>query len=654
MYGPIKYRMCFLDRDKLGENNMLHDHDEVLLHLKRYARQNKNIALRTNYPWVLGKKSEIHGDIEKYKLMIIPRPMLIKNILHKFRSLILYDKYAYINELLRIVSVDASAQLLGIPLASNTQAFTVHELVHYCIKHNDSQCISRITDVVTCMINELIQSSGYTNDCANRQQQLDKRRGKKTTTDDFMIRTKHPIIARLPYCCVDTTISIWVNGKINANVHMLKKILKYKIRGNLEFQSLMQGKKSLVREAVCTKCPALRSQIVSLPSLRPNQLVVPISKAHMFNVTCVELMPLDNDDVPIPEAKYFQKIDARVLFKRDPAINGGSVSGHDEIAFSRSDFFYTGNGDLEPKNADFDGDTETAFGESNPVSVDEIDLNLLSKNNLRIYQQVRISFSESHIIYMHRRRFASNAFKFAAYYNMIRDLEIKKWMTDRRNIVMLNKLQDEYPDYDFERYIEPTRNILKATLNGIIQIYSDRDGYEFYNFINEHVLRLASGRTDTPLYDPALRQFDYVMGDNLLCDTMLRSTFSEAKGSLEYLYSMLKKNKQCDNTTRIIAEYKAKVTRSELFNHMDTTVVSMAKKSRDVPLNGHTFFRTSIGYDTIGFNDDALTYNNTRIYPHLNLVPNSLLIPPEIAGYITNGIEWRNDEHLRADESLSL
>lgn len=240
---------------------------------------------------------------------------------------------------------------------------------------------------------------------------------------------------------------------------------------------------------------------------------------------------------------------------------------------------------------------------------------------------------------MHKRQFTSDAFKHTDYYNFIRHQEIESWKADGRNIILLNKLKNKYPMYDFDKYIEPTRKILQKTLNGIVQMYSDKEGYDFYNFINRNVLILASGRTDTPLYDANIKQFDFVMGDNLLCDSILKCAFSEAKGSLEILFSALEKLDKHDKTSKIIGEYKAKVCRKRLFSEMNSTVVSMAKKSREVPLNVHIFFRSTIGYDTINFKNNELKYNNKiTFFSKMIFLPNSILIPPNIAGYITCGI----------------
>lgn len=139
------------------------------------------------------------------------------------------------------------------------------------------------------------------------------------------------------------------------------RILKHKVRGKIEFQGFMQGKKSLVREALVVRIKAVRGQISSFAALKPNQVIFPITKADEYQFGNVNLLPLDGNDTEIHEEKYFSQFSSRTLIKSNPTINGASVSAHDEIAFSRSNFISVGLADLEPKIADFDGQTESAF-----------------------------------------------------------------------------------------------------------------------------------------------------------------------------------------------------------------------------------------------------------------------------------------------------
>lgn len=139
----------------------------------------------------------------------------------------------------------------------------------------------------------------------------------------------------------------------------------------------------------------------------------------------------------------------RLLAKRDPAINGASISAHDTVAFAKTDCIWVGLGELENKNADFDGDTESVFLITDEWAIEEIDVNMLPQNNLRIYQQIRISFTESHILFMHKRTFADDAFKHAKLYKAIRARETYKWLSRAQNRNALTILSQRYPEYNF-------------------------------------------------------------------------------------------------------------------------------------------------------------------------------------------------------------
>lgn len=665
MNGPLYYRMKIFNVNKLKYNGYLHNHDEVLTHLKRYTKIAENIALQTNYPWVMVKSSEIVKHVDCYKFIIIPRPMLVVNFLDKLRQLIIYDKYANLCEMTKLLrsnlkftpstfgsiyvrfqsflETDKRKVLRNKKLDADT---TFDCVLSLCMRFNVTELANEFYGFLLGQLNDLMKEAADLGRCEHCRavrsvSGIGVRRAKKTQASTVPLARTHLTsvhFERIPCNGCFARADKWVLSQVNLNVHSLKKILHYRVRGRMEFQSLMQGKRSLVRETLSVKIKAVRGQIVPLAFLRPDQLVLPITKAYKYNLKAVNLIPLDDDDVPLAEEKYFYTFPSYTILKRDPVINAPAASVHWRIAFSRSDFIHVGLADLELKNADFDGDTESAFVVDDPISMDEIALNLAPNNNLRIYQQLRIGFTEPHILYMHKRKFQTDgnfSFPLAKIYNFIRDIEIRNWLSDGANLNMLRKFEEEFPDRDFRKYIEPTRKILHSVLNYIVQVHSDRDGYDFYNFINSNVLRLASGYTDSELYDPTMPQFDYTMGDNLLCDTILKIAFSEAKGSLESLYSLVTRLKDCDQTSTINAQYTSHVDRTKLFAEMTNAVVTMAKKSRDVPLNGHTFFRSSIGYDTISFRGNALCYGNHVISNSLDFTPNSILMPPLIAASIT-------------------
>lgn len=664
LFGPVQYRFRFLNRDELRTQNKLHDHDEVLAYLKPYALKDKNIAMATNYPFVLNRKKEIRSKcIDDYKFIVIPNQTLIARAIPKFRQLLLYDKFAHINTAIGVMSKsvhwgsadedgwnmrrcqsDVSAllttqrtlvqpkrrgqrqnnynQLIALLSKSTVQCF-----VNAAIKFNNAPIINIIYKYLMDRLDALMHAAA---ELANQTHAVRTRTGKPK----LHYFESRGIFNRIPCIICFKSATDWVHSYIDSHVQSFKAWFQFKVRGKLKFQNLLQGKRSLVREVLSPKCKGVRAQISAMPSLKPNQVLMPISKSVMFHSADIQMVDvLDGDNLQSIDLKKHRT--TRLLLKRDPSISAASVSAHDEIGFIRSDHILIGLADLDGKHADFDGDTESAFIVHDPIAVDEIDLHLLPKNNLRIYQQLRISFTESHILFMHTRRFADDAFRFAREYNLIREMEIERWWNDNRNVTMLQQLEANFPEYDFRRYVEPTAVILQSVLNYIVQAHSSRDGYNFYNEINEGVLKLAEGRTDTALYDPMLPQFDYVMGDNLLCDTAIRMTMSGARGTPEILFAYAMRLNGIDNTTKITEYYEPLVDRERICDQMTNDMKVMARKAQDVPNNGHINFQSSIGYDTISFANNKLNYNDRVVCNTLDFMQNSVLIPPLVAATLT-------------------
>lgn len=448
--------------------------------------------------------------------------------------------------------------------------------------------------------------------------------------------TVDPLIANIPNVFLYKSFYEWLTMQINGNIHYLKEFRNIPMKSNIKLISMLQGRRSLIRKIIPKKVKAFRGQILLRPELKPNEYILPYIWADILNISPVRLVDVSTPNFAPREC--FTHLNgataARLLVKRDPAINGASLSGHDTVAFARTDNLYVGMADLELKNADFDGDTMSAFIVTDPRAIREIDLNIMPQNNMRIFQQVRISFTEPHILYMHQRKFEDTAFKHAALYKYIRKRETYRWLSKQQNREMVEKLSLRHTGIDFYKYVEPTRLILKQTLNAITQIYSSQDAYDFYNFINENIIRISNGEKTSTIYDPNLPQ-DYYMETDLMCPSIIRVCFSGAKGSLDNLYSLAEKLMVNDNTTLITNTNIAKLDKRNMFKQLTDVNQSMANKSREVQVNGHNFFKSNIGYDTISFDGGVLNYNGQAISNNLSFIHSALLLPPDIANYIT-------------------
>lgn len=603
MDGKITYKLSQITKSMIDDSCLLTHEEALRIIVKWFAneRVEKNIAIASNYPWVYKNKSEITRPIDEYKFLIVP-PLSIfgRMTLSKFRINILNDKYARLCELQKLLK--------------NEEVF---KKMRVAIMKNDESNAAIIFTTLHAQITHLCDLYTHNN-----------------TTED-LIAIVNVDFTHIPNIKKYVNVDGWINAAINKHVHYLRDFRNIPMKGNIKFISLLQGRKSIIRNTISKKVKAFRSQIVLRPELKPNEIVLPYTWADTLNVKPNILMDVSTPNISPPQCFHYLGDSARLLVKRDPAINGASISAHDTVAFARTDNIFVGMAELEQKNADFDGDTESAFIITDKLAINEIDFNMLPQNNLRIFQQIRISFSEPHILYMHQRKINDSAFKHARLYKYIQRRETYRWLSRVQNREMIEKLNSRHPNVEFYKYIEPTKTILRLVLNAITQIYSSRDGYEFYNSINENILRLANGETDSvALYDPNLPS-DYYMQDNLLCPSIIRVCLSGAKGSPESLYALAEKIYVNDKTTSLTTGHIQPLDKKSMFKQLTAVNQSMADKSREVQVNGHNFFKSNIGYDTISFDNGTLCYNGKRISNNLAILSNILLLPPEIANIIT-------------------
>lgn len=620
MNGKITYRLYQIKKKNI-EDDCKFNHDEALAVTSRWFHNStidENIAVVSNYPWVYKNKSEIMDSIDEYKIIVIPPLSKFGRMsLPKFRLAILNDKFARLNEILRLVHADHD----------------LHKLVKNAVCRNETNDCNNIYNCI------LEHSNAYTrSDGDNYSRTVSSMSAAAATTSPATTKLikicNDPVLMHIPNPSLYKSTDEWVTQQVNANVHCLKDFRSVPMKGNIKFISMLQGRKSIIRNTISKKVKAFRCQIVLRPELKPNEIILPYIWADTLNVTPRMLVDVSTPSLSPPECFHHMKHETRLLVKRDPAINGASISAHDTVAFARTDNIYVGMSELEQKNADFDGDTESAFIVTNRRAIDEIDLNMIPQNNMRIFQQVRISFTEPHILYMHQRKIKNDAFRHAVLYKYIRRREIYRWLSQQQNREMIDKLSARHSTIEFYRYVEPTRLILRQTLNAITQMYSSRDAYDFYNFINENIIHLANGDKTSSIYDSNLPS-DYYMETDLMCSSIIRVCFSGAKGSLDNLYSLAEKLMVNDNTTSIMSMNIAKLDKQNMFKQLTSVNQSMANKSREVQVNGHNFFKSNIGYDTISFDGGVLNYNGKEISNNLSFIHHTLLLPPDIANYIT-------------------
>lgn len=422
---------------------------------------------------------------------------------------------------------------------------------------------------------------------------------------------------------------------VNKNVHFIRNMCTIQMKGNTTLLTLLQGRKSMIRNVIPRKVTSLRSQICVHPSLKPNQIIFPVAWAHMFYITPTKLVDIQSSEL-IPEECFHKLITQRITNKRDPAIDSASVSIYDVVAFALIEMIFVPTSDLESKNADCDGDQESNAITFDILAVHELTKHMSPRNNILVYNKPRINFIESLILYMHQRQFDDKCFPYAKFYNFIRVREIRRWIQNRHNRQILIRMDKQYPEYKLINYIEPTREILKKMLLYLPLIDSSKCALEFYVFINKNVLLLANGaktKEESKLYDPAF-PCDYFMKGDILCESIIRTCMSNAKGCLETLQIFADRIRKIDGTTKLTTNI-ADIDKNFIINQSDSISQTMANKSRQVAINGHNFFKSNIAYDTINFDNNKFKINDLIITEDLNFLHPNLLIPPDICFALT-------------------
>ncbi|AMB48637.1 LEF-9-like protein [Glossina pallidipes salivary gland hypertrophy virus] len=254
---------------------------------------------------------------------------------------------------------------------------------------------------------------------------------------------------------------------------------------------------------------------------------------------------------------------------------------------------------------------------------------------------------------MYKRKLNTVKVPFAHLYLYIRERETYKWLSNQQNVLAITQIMEKASSscngitlkYLFES-AEPTATILNKMLVILATIYSSSDAVDFYNFILKNVISLANGEKETnPLYDENLPS-DYTMTNDLLNKNLIAVCMSESKGTIESYNMILDKYYKNEQSTMIQQEKKENENKEiniqidstieNILSNVTETWQSMAKKSREVRTNGHNFFKSSIGYETLSFDNNHLMYNSQIIYENIDeLFPLVFSLSPDVAVLLT-------------------
>lgn len=419
----------------------------------------------------------------------------------------------------------------------------------------------------------------------------------------------------------------WVKDSIDSNVQNLAEIGDVQMMGGVRLKTLLQGRDSIIRKSLVRRVPAFRGQILLRPELAPNQVLVPLTWQN-------SLVParkiIDSTDPSIIDPSYFHDLGEKsIILKRDPVINPCSVVICDKVGYINGNNIYISPAIVGHQNADFDGDTEGLYISDNPLTKIEIALNALPQNCMRVAFVNRASFVESQVFIMHQRNLPKD-YKYTELYNNVRSYCIAKWKNDKLNQSSLDKLNELVPNFDFDQFIEPTREILETTLAFIAEGKSSREAYDFYNYINTKIVELANGQIND-LYDPNLPA-EMFMERSLLSKPLIKAVFSGSIGSIAGYIEMLKILHDIDGTFTI-TKNNPPIDIEKWVTDSTTIGKNMARSTKQVQINGHKFFKNNISFDSISFDSNGIYSNGVKIAENIKM-PRSMLFSQNYIGIL--------------------
>lgn len=594
--GMVKYTMKRLNVKVLEKlNKKILSHNEALKVLNmRNGNNGSNIYIASNYPWLYSPKDKVE-NIEDEKILVIPSPKYLTQSSHNdFYKLIMMDKRAEFNELSELLK--RKENLYG--------------------KRKTKVDFMQLTQEYKERLNKLMQEN------------------KVDSTQEY-ISVQDELFQKIPNPKRFKSLDFFLTTKINGNVKYISQtIKKIKMFGNVTLADRMQGRNSIIRKCMVKKTDGLRAQILLQARLLPNQVILPLTWQFDIGEFATDLVDVSSIE-PIPSKCWIKLKDKRLCMKRDPVINLNSESFYDEIAFADSSCIYIGQGELENKHADFDGDTQAVFILTNRETIAEIDAKMIPQSSSRSYYQMRYHFQEHFILAMHKRKIP-DSFPYKKIYNDVREFETNKWKENESNKIMLNKLYEVAPHIDFNSFIEPTNVILKNFLVVISNIYGAKITYDVYSFLIHELNQIANNK-DSSFKDEDLENV-YLMKTDVLCDGIIKSCFSGAKGTLMDLYSMITSLMQIDQTTKITPN-TCLMNETLFFNDVESSIAKVARASKSVTKTGHDFFLANIGYESISFANNKLCILGKETGCSLNFFHPLLLIDNHTANVLYSSIK---------------
>lgn len=554
-------------------------------------------------------------ELDELKILIVPSMViLIRHCLGRLKEIILNDKYARLFIL----------QNCMIKIKNNLYSVIDKHTLNYDKKIVASSLkkIDETLDNLIDAVKDFIKYDGVLNYKYNH---LFSKCSQNTQITGAQIETC--IYNYIPFLNANYVTQCIDNSRFNIN----DLILELPSKNDSNIKSYIQGKNSMLKN-VHRRIIGFRSQIALRPELPQDAILLPFGWSEQFSIKRPKI-------IDVTSCKSLNKGDLYefggvVLSKRDPAINGASLSVHTKVGFVKSDYIFINIGGIPRKNADFDGDSVFCCVIFEKSIVAELISNMHPEFNFMLYNEPRLTITEAHILYMHQRR--PKQMKHYDLYNAIREYEIYRWKSDRHNMDIIKNI-NKYSSVDIEKYVEPTKTILNKMIKHICFRYGSSEAYKFFNYINENVLILSNNDAKSlknDLYDENL-PLVYLAQADILSENIVRCCLSGAAGSITVLNDMVTTFISTDNTTEI-TDNVAKGDMNEIFDKFYTASKNMAVKSREVPKNGSKFNQLNIAWDLIEFKHGDLYFSHKLVYKDINSVFDSkLFLSPDDLFYLT-------------------
>lgn len=456
-------------------------------------------------------------------------------------------------------------------------------------------------------------------------------------------------------------------------VWLWRNILEYKnlLTINMRNGSIMkqiQGRDSIMRRQILSpKIKMFRSQIGLRFDLQANELLIPHS-----------MLPEIKKSIAVDNVSFFNlhdpgRQDARfitlpehvtIIMKRDPVLCKNSILFINRIAFVKSDLFYISSLATVGQNADFDGDAENAIINDDLKSSLEFSLTMSPELSIYLgYFDMRLDFTETHILYMHQRRLFPQD-PYHDRYNWCVQISNIMWLTSQENldaIMKFHKLQNDaiattnsnrqqsslYKKFNIFKYIEHTKGALKLLINSIYVDYGSKETFNLFNQINNDILNISNGQLrDT--YNSHLPS-QYLIGTSVFDETLMRITLSGAKGTCDHYISLIEalkppsqqqqqREQQQDQASEYMcvdARENIETDNMEMYKKSLVALKSIGQAAKNVPINGHESFKTIIEFNGFAFSRKGISYNSNNLFnvdyrqlffSHMNFSPELCLL----------------------------